>query len=89
MTDRNRSDELGIISTLPGPSGLDTGLDLPAERVCLATIPLREKCHPPVSVPQSVPGHFCNSAKYWSEWQDLNLRPPRPERGGLPGYFAS
>jgi hypothetical protein len=19
----------------------------------------------------------------WSEWQDLNLRPPRPERGGL------
>ena len=21
-------------------------------------------------------------AKYWSEWQDLNLRPPRPERGG-------
>ena len=24
-------------------------------------------------------------AKYWSEWQDLNLRPPRPERGALPG----
>jgi hypothetical protein len=23
------------------------------------------------------------SAKYWSEWQDLNLRPPRPERGAL------
>jgi hypothetical protein len=22
-------------------------------------------------------------AKYWSEWQDLNLRPPRPERGAL------
>ena len=22
--------------------------------------------------------------KYWSEWQDLNLRPPRPERGALP-----
>jgi hypothetical protein len=22
------------------------------------------------------------SVKYWSEWQDLNLRPPRPERGG-------
>jgi hypothetical protein len=21
--------------------------------------------------------------KNWSEWQDLNLRPPRPERGGL------
>ena len=25
------------------------------------------------------------SPKYWSEWQDLNLRPPRPERGALPG----
>ena len=24
-------------------------------------------------------------AGYWSEWQDLNLRPPRPERGDLPG----
>ena len=23
--------------------------------------------------------------KGWSEWQDLNLRPPRPERGALPG----
>jgi hypothetical protein len=22
--------------------------------------------------------------KIWSEWQDLNLRPPRPERGGPP-----
>ena len=22
---------------------------------------------------------------FWSEWQDLNLRPPRPERGALPG----
>jgi hypothetical protein len=22
-------------------------------------------------------------AKYWSEWQDLNLRPPRPERGRI------
>jgi hypothetical protein len=22
--------------------------------------------------------------KEWSEWQDLNLRPPRPERGALP-----
>src|SRR6516225_10073022 len=24
------------------------------------------------------------SANIWSEWQDLNLRPPRPERGALP-----
>src|SRR5262249_13035131 len=22
--------------------------------------------------------------KCWSEWQDFNLRPPRPERGALP-----
>jgi hypothetical protein len=27
---------------------------------------------------------FCaNDARKWSEWQDLNLRPPRPERGAL------
>jgi hypothetical protein len=25
-------------------------------------------------------------AKCWSEWQDLNLRPPRPERGALPDH---
>ncbi len=25
-------------------------------------------------------------AKSWSEWQDLNLRPPRPERGALPTH---
>src|ERR1051326_5469405 len=25
------------------------------------------------------------AAERWSEWQDLNLRPPRPERGALPG----
>jgi hypothetical protein len=24
------------------------------------------------------------SAERWSKWQDLNLRPPRPERGALP-----
>jgi hypothetical protein len=23
------------------------------------------------------------SGDFWSEWQDLNLRPPRPERGDL------
>jgi hypothetical protein len=27
----------------------------------------------------------CQILKKWSEWQDLNLRPPRPERGALPG----
>jgi integrase len=26
-----------------------------------------------------------NSNDYWSEWQDLNLRPLRPERSALPG----
>ena len=32
------------------------------------------------TVPQSVPVIVVLSAKHWSEWQDLNLRPPRPER---------
>jgi hypothetical protein len=32
-----------------------------------------------------VAADFANkSAKCWSEWQDLNLRPPRTERGALP-----
>src|SRR3954466_7481798 len=29
-----------------------------------------------------------NSGKSWSEWQDLNLRPPRPERGALSECLA-
>jgi hypothetical protein len=33
---------------------------------------------------EGLAGRFGFSAKYWSEWQDLNLRPPRPERGALP-----
>ncbi len=36
---------------------------------------------PRETVPQSVPVNTLISAKCWSEWQDLNLRPPRPERG--------
>jgi hypothetical protein len=32
------------------------------------------------TVPQSVPVSVLISAKCWSEWQDLNLRSPRPER---------
>ena len=32
-------------------------------------------------MPEVVPDWMENLAKYWSEWQDLNLRPPRPERG--------
>jgi hypothetical protein len=31
----------------------------------------------------SASGARCSET--WSEWQDLNLRPPRPERGALPG----
>jgi hypothetical protein len=37
------------------------------------------------AVAQPVADQEVKSAKYWSEWQDLNLRPPRPERGALPG----
>jgi integrase len=36
------------------------------------------------AVAEAVAGKGCKSAKSWSEWQDLNLRPPRPERGALP-----
>jgi hypothetical protein len=32
------------------------------------------------TVPQSVPVSILILAKSWSEWQDLNLRPPRPQR---------
>jgi hypothetical protein len=39
---------------------------------------------PRETVPQSVPVNILISAKCWSEWQDLNLRPPRPERSALP-----
>jgi hypothetical protein len=40
-------------------------------------------------VPHIVPrdGFYCEES--WSEWQDLNLRPPRPERGSGPAEFAS
>jgi transposase-like protein len=40
-------------------------------------------------VPQSVPVDVGISAKCWSEWQDLNLRPPRPERGALPAGIGA
>jgi hypothetical protein len=41
-----------------------------------------------VSVTQPVTVRSLESAKCWSEWQDLNLRPPRPERGVLPDRAA-
>src|SRR5215475_13263810 len=36
------------------------------------------------SVGETVGLNVFGRAKCWSEWQDLNLRPPRPERGALP-----
>ena len=38
-------------------------------------------------VAQGVAAKAVISAKSWSEWQDLNLRPPRPERGVGPLKF--
>ena len=35
-------------------------------------------------VPHIWPRKRCEGSETWSEWQDLNLRPPRPERGALP-----
>jgi hypothetical protein len=48
---------------------LDVGYGLRAFRVGLAA---------------GLAGRYLFSEKYWSERQDLNLRPPRPERGVLP-----
>ncbi len=36
---------------------------------------------PHQGVAQGVAPDWNLPAKCWSEWQDLNLRPPRPERG--------
>jgi hypothetical protein len=36
------------------------------------------------SLAEILAGEGRECAKFWSEWQDLNLRPPRPERGALP-----
>ena len=44
-----------------------------------------------VSVPITVP--VVRSVEclgdFWSEWQDLNLRPPRPERGGESTWWSA
>src|SRR4051812_42874627 len=45
--------------------------------------PLRSRAVPPI-IGRAIGARSKTSAKYWSEWQDLNLRPPRPERGALP-----
>src|SRR5262249_5133912 len=37
-----------------------------------------------VSVGETVGIDVSDGAKCWSEWQDLTLLPPRPERGALP-----
>jgi hypothetical protein len=39
---------------------------------------LTKKTLAAISVGETVGPLSCGSAKYWSEWQDLNLRPPRP-----------
>ena len=41
---------------------------------------LTKKTLAAISVGETVGPLSWGSAKYWSEWQDLNLRPPRPER---------
>ena len=40
----------------------------------------------PLRAGESYAVRFLETIKWkdWSEWQDLNLRPPRPERGALP-----
>ena len=40
----------------------------------------RGKFHGSQGVAQGVAVDFGLGAKCWSEWQDLNLRPPRPEQ---------
>src|SRR5262249_20094025 len=40
-------------------------------------------------VPHIIPRDGLYFEESWSEWQDLNLRPPRPERGSGPAEFAS
>src|SRR5262245_66529061 len=46
--------------------------------------PSRRRLRWRVSVGETVGIDVSEGAKCWSEWQDLNLRPPRPERGALP-----
>jgi hypothetical protein len=45
----------------------------------------RARLSPVSFVPHNWPRRHSERRETWSEWQDLNLRPPRPERGALPG----
>ena len=73
-------------------------LDVPADDRTL-----RRRCTPPLAVPSdggvsdngilaSVMPRSSDSIGTFlrvTEWQDLNLRPPRPERGALPGQVPA
>ena len=58
------------------PEALWLHADLAAPGIRIDELEANEACE---TVPQSVPVGILISAKCWSEWQDLNLRPPRPE----------
>jgi len=60
------------------PEALWLQAELVAPRIRIDELKANEACE---TVPQSVPVSILISTKCWSEWQDLNLRPPRPERG--------
>jgi hypothetical protein len=47
-------------------------------------LPVLRERRPWGFVPHIWPHDQSDFAESWSEWQDLNLRPPRPERGALP-----
>ena len=49
----------------------------------------RHKCSQAMAarfVPHIIPRKRFYCGESWSEWQDLNLRPPRPEQGTRPPY---
>ena len=60
------------------------GTILAAQHMRRALWPNRKFSQQHQGVAQGVAKLIWILAKCWSEWQDLNLRPPRPERGALP-----
>jgi hypothetical protein len=82
FTIRKVAAEAGSLTFL-ATRGLNRPRDIPTEVLAKHHVAIS------VSVPEVVPDWMENLAKYWSEWQDLNLRPPRPERGSGPAKFAS